>query len=144
MLTGSLAYGPLDRVRDPPRTPLAERVRMLRKKAGITQERLADLAGMSRLNLIDIERGNNANPKQETLRHLADALGTSMDDLTAASGRVGPEFLAEFLASPWASDIKPNEEEVEWLRSLPRITWLSAKPSNKAIAALIEARRSTK
>ena len=102
------------------------------------------MAGVSVPTIANIERGETTEIKASTVAKLALALGVTANDLMADSGTAGPAFIDRFLASPWADDLRPTAEEISWLRSLPRITWLSEEPSNRAIAALLEARRSTK
>jgi len=53
----------------------------LRKEKNLTQEGLARKAGISYHTLIKLESGGIKNPKAETILKLADALGTSTDEL---------------------------------------------------------------
>src|SRR5579884_2953722 len=52
-----------------------EMLRRHRLAAGLTQEALAERAGLSVRGLSDLERGARAFPHQDTVRMLADALG---------------------------------------------------------------------
>ncbi|MEU6643969.1 BTAD domain-containing putative transcriptional regulator [Saccharomonospora sp. NPDC046836] len=52
-------------------------IRGLRRRAGLTQQEVADLAGMSVAGLRDIEQGRVTRPRTSTLRKLAIALGLS-------------------------------------------------------------------
>jgi transcriptional regulator with XRE-family HTH domain len=52
----------------------AERLRRYRVEAGLTQEELAELAGISARGLSDLERGIRSTPYRDTIRRLADAL----------------------------------------------------------------------
>ncbi|MQY13490.1 Regulatory protein AfsR [Streptomyces sp. RB5] len=54
---------------------VGELLRGLRREAGLTQEELAEAAGLSVRALRDVERGVVATPQKETVRRLADALG---------------------------------------------------------------------
>ncbi|MQY10230.1 Regulatory protein AfsR [Streptomyces sp. RB5] len=54
---------------------VGELLRGLRREAGLTQEELADAAGLSVRAVRDVERGAVATPQKETVRRLADALG---------------------------------------------------------------------
>jgi len=56
-------------------------LKILRKKKGWTQEKLAQQAGISFHTLIKVERGYIKNPKLETLVKLAKALDISVDKL---------------------------------------------------------------
>lgn len=68
-------------------------LRKLRTDAGLTQEKLAEVAKISYRSVSDLERGINRSPRRDTARLLADALGLSGPDRAAfeaaASGR-GP------------------------------------------------------
>jgi predicted ATPase/transcriptional regulator with XRE-family HTH domain len=52
----------------------AHTIRTLRLRAGLSQEELAELAGISARAISDMERGLRKNPRPETLRMLADGL----------------------------------------------------------------------
>ena len=55
-------------------------IRRLRKERGLTQEQLADQAGMAMRYLSGVERGEE-NPTLRFLAKLADALGVPLADL---------------------------------------------------------------
>ncbi|HET9660942.1 MAG TPA: helix-turn-helix domain-containing protein, partial [Thermomicrobiales bacterium] len=55
-------------------------IRRLRHGAGLSQEELAEHAGVSARAVSDMERGLRKRPRPETLRLLADALGLSNDE----------------------------------------------------------------
>ncbi len=59
---------------------LGQRIRARRRKAGLTQERLAELAGISTSFLGHVERGTRIL-SVETLLNLCRALNTTADDL---------------------------------------------------------------
>lgn len=52
-------------------------IKVARTKAGLNQEALADAAGLSRLTIGTIERGEKA-PSVETIGAIAEALGIDM------------------------------------------------------------------
>lgn len=68
---------------------LADKVIELRRRKGYTQEKLAEVAGVSRNQVQNIEHSRNnmkdprtgrpgrGNPRLDTIFHLADALGVS-------------------------------------------------------------------
>jgi predicted ATPase/DNA-binding CsgD family transcriptional regulator/transcriptional regulator with XRE-family HTH domain len=64
---------------EPPPT-FGELVRRARRAAGLTQEELAEKAGLSMRGLSDLERGINRAPQRATLDLLADALGLPPDE----------------------------------------------------------------
>ena len=59
----------------------AKRIESLRKKRGLSQEKLARLADVSNNTIIKIEAGKNQNPTLDTLKKIAKALEVSVDDL---------------------------------------------------------------
>ncbi len=59
---------------------LASNLRYLRKKAELTQQKLADLAGLPRATLASMEHGG-ANPGLDSIVSVATALGVSLDEL---------------------------------------------------------------
>jgi transcriptional regulator with XRE-family HTH domain len=62
------------------RTTLARNIRLLRVKKAISQEALAELAGLHRTYLGSIERGER-NVSIDNIGRLADALGVRVSEL---------------------------------------------------------------
>lgn len=62
------------------RSILARNLRLARQKAGISQEELADLAGVDRTYVSGIERGLR-NPSIEIVARFAVTLGTTTSSL---------------------------------------------------------------
>lgn len=60
---------------------ISKTVKWLRKKMGISQEKLARLADVSNNTVINIEAGKQSNPTIETLKKIAKALETPIEDL---------------------------------------------------------------
>lgn len=58
------------------------RIKQLRKERRLTQEQLANLSGLSRVSVYQIERGQT-NPSLLTLLALAEALGCDMSTLVS-------------------------------------------------------------
>jgi len=56
-------------------------LKKLRKKKGLSQDRLSKLADISYNTVIKLESGGITNPTIETLQKIAKALGVSVDDL---------------------------------------------------------------
>src|SRR5919199_6713107 len=74
--------------------PFGDLVRRYRRAAGLTQEELAERAGLSVRAISDIERGVKHRPRQETVKLLADALSLKGEDRSAfeaARQRIGEE-----------------------------------------------------
>lgn len=62
-------------------TNIADNVRKARKKAGLSQDKLAREAGVAYNTVVKIESGENKNPTIDTLRSIAKALGVSVDEI---------------------------------------------------------------
>jgi len=60
---------------------LYKRIRELRNKKGLSQEKLARLANVSYNTIVKIESGESKNPTFQTMTGIADALGVSLDTL---------------------------------------------------------------
>jgi len=60
---------------------IADNVRKTRKKAGLSQDKLAREADVAYNTVVKIESGENKNPTIETLRNIARALKISVDKL---------------------------------------------------------------
>jgi class 3 adenylate cyclase/transcriptional regulator with XRE-family HTH domain/tetratricopeptide (TPR) repeat protein len=75
------------------RGSFGERLRRYRISAGLTQEALADRAGLSVRGIADLERGARRFPHFHTMRRLAEALELAPDDRVAlmAAGQRRPE-----------------------------------------------------
>lgn len=63
------------------KTNLAKKVKQLREKLGLSQEKLARLADVSNNTVINIEAGKQDNPTIDTLKKVAKALDVSVEDL---------------------------------------------------------------
>ncbi len=60
---------------------LEQRLKQLRKKAGWSQQRLAEKAGLSYNVITKIEQGAAKNPNIQTIIKLANAFKISLDEL---------------------------------------------------------------
>lgn len=63
------------------KTNLAKKVKQLREKLELSQEKLARLADVSNNTIINIEAGKQDNPTIETLKKVAKALNVSVEEL---------------------------------------------------------------
>ncbi|MCI6754222.1 helix-turn-helix transcriptional regulator [Galactobacillus timonensis] len=63
-------------------------IKDLRKQHNLTQEQLAEKAGVSRLTIINLETGKVDNVSGKTLKSLSDALGCTIDDLFSSQKRL--------------------------------------------------------
>ena len=64
---------------------LASNIKKLRKKHHLSQEQLAQKAGITYSTLIKIESGSNKNPTLETLTKLANVFKIKIDELVGRS-----------------------------------------------------------
>ena len=74
-------------------TPFGELLRRLRNAAALSQETLAERAGLSRHGISDLERGARLVPRLETVRLLADGLALGDADRVALLAAARPALL---------------------------------------------------
>lgn len=93
---------------------VADRIREVRLEKGWSQERLAQVAGVSRDGLSRIERGDRPAPRLETIAAIAAALGVALPDFLdfhdtpkvakAEQERFRPALEALQRAEPWLGE----------------------------------------
>lgn len=87
--------------------PFSEQLRRLRDAAGLTQEELAERAGLSVKAVSALERGRRQRPYPHTVRALADALGLSEDERAELAGTL-PKRERQADAAPAARPLLPG------------------------------------
>lgn len=92
-----------------------ERLRRLREKRGLSQEKLGELSGVGSVHMIE-SRGS-PRPPYETVVKLARALDVDPDDLAGIEPPPLLPALAEFLETPTGKTA--TKDEIERLRRLP-------------------------
>jgi len=60
---------------------LSDNIKKIRKKKGLSQDKLSKLADVTHTTLVKIESGVNDNPTIKTLKKIADALEVTLDEL---------------------------------------------------------------
>jgi len=60
---------------------IAKNIKKYRTKLGISQDKLSKLAGITLHTITKIESGATPDPRIETVKKIADALGVSIEDL---------------------------------------------------------------
>ena len=60
---------------------IAKNLNKYRNKKGVSQDKLSKLVDITYNTIIKLESGATKNPRVETLRLIAKALGVSVDDL---------------------------------------------------------------
>ena len=114
-----------------PTASFGDVLRRLRNEASLSQEELAERAGLSRRGISDLERGAHRAPQFATVRLLADALNLDADGRAVLLAAARPETMAMVVAerdrpAPQASLPVPatrligRETEVAVLRDLLR------------------------
>lgn len=127
---------------------LGANVARLREKHGLSQQKLADRAGLSRATIAAIEGNRFASSDTSTLVAIAGVFGIEPEN---ASRLLSPDperspmepFIEEYKASPVYQDVKATDAEIEWLRSLPEVVFFGKRPTPFTIARIIAWRRET-
>lgn len=127
---------------------VAKNIKRFRELAGMTQEQLANEAGLSTVALL--ETGRRRYARDETLEALAQVFSAHLgyrvttDDLRTEASTVVPEeieqSLQEFIASDYAEG-GVGDDEVNELRRAP---WIWGPPSKKRWSMMLEILRSTR
>jgi len=65
----------------------AKKIRELRNKKGLSQEKLARLANVSFVTVVKIESGESKHPTIQTMAGIAKALDISLDELVKDIGK---------------------------------------------------------
>jgi tetratricopeptide (TPR) repeat protein/transcriptional regulator with XRE-family HTH domain len=124
-------------VAEQPALSFAGLLRRLRAEARLTQEELAEAAGVSPRSVSDLERGINRTARKDTAQLLADALGLAEPVrplfLAAARGKAAPE---DVLAARGGQ--APGASAAAATRALPRDT-VSFTGRDGELARLLEA-----
>ncbi len=63
------------------KSTIGKNIKKYREKLGISQDKLSKLAGMTFHTITKIESGATPDPRIETVKKIATALGVSVDDL---------------------------------------------------------------
>ncbi len=108
-------------------TPFGARLRQLREAAGLTQEELAQRAGLTARGISDLERGARNRPYPHTVRSLADALELTEDERAAlfatvskrdSGGRSAPAAVPEPALLVPPTPLVGREQELREIREL--------------------------
>lgn len=95
-----------------------DRIRNIREKKGMTQERLADACGISKGFLSDVEN-NNRNISSQKLLSVANALGASLEYLLR--GKAGQEVETEPIVIPTNLSLAAEELNLTFSETLDLI-----------------------
>ena len=124
-------------------SPFGRALRRARLAARLTQEELAERAGLSPRGISDLERGTRQAPRLDTAERLADALelpGTSREDFIATRPAWQPVYSASMVSSNGHAPLKSEAVcQVEGL--LPSGGFLGARPLHALVARPQESER---
>ena len=99
-----------------------QRIRYIRKKQGLTLEEVANLSGLHKSNISEIENEKRFKPNLKTLERLAKALGCEVADFFDLRIEKEEEItggLQDLLAdSRGMVLLQITPDEVEWLKSV--------------------------
>src|SRR5919199_357781 len=110
--------------------PFGELLRRYRSTAGVTQEELAERAGITAKAVGALERGERRQPWPDTVRRLATALGLSEDARVAFLAAVSRQpAAAASLPTPEWSLPAPLTPLVGRRRELADVRWLLGGPA---------------
>ncbi len=89
--------------------PFGQLLKKYRHAAALSQEGLAQLAGISTRSVSDLERGITTSPHQDTIHLLADALGLAHEDRDRfiASGQIRVNTVAGYYLPPVPKPLTP-------------------------------------
>lgn len=93
--------------------PFPERIKQLRKEAGLSQRQLADLVGVSKAAVSCWETGVRGVPAGNNLVRLAEALGLDPAEVMKVGGKSVSRNEAELLA---AFRVLPEERQLEAIK----------------------------
>jgi predicted ATPase/DNA-binding XRE family transcriptional regulator len=94
----------LNMARQGPSSPFGQLLRRFRLAAGLSQEELAERAGLSVRGISDLERGQRSSPFPETVRRLADGLGLNDAERAELTVAARPELAG---SAPPAKAVAP-------------------------------------
>ncbi|WP_425622501.1 helix-turn-helix domain-containing protein [Brevibacillus borstelensis] len=99
---------------------LGANIKRFRKLRGLTQEKLAEKANMSRSYLADVER-DRYNPSVDTLKAIAEALNVGVDDLLESSDE-HDKSVTKAMQEFGKTELKATENTYDYTKdqSIPR------------------------
>lgn len=120
---------------------IADNVRRLRRERGLTQEELAELAGLSSVGMIEAPQAGRSPPRTSTLQKIATALGVGIEELYRdEAGVQTTSTLDDFLGSP----VAPADITAQEIAELRRFKLPFGTPTAATWFHLLQAMRSAK
>ncbi|WP_429065842.1 helix-turn-helix domain-containing protein [Aeromonas veronii] len=74
---------------------ISDNIKRIRNEAGLSQQELADRAGISKSQIWRLEKGEQKNPTLETLIPISTALGVSLDEIVFGEESKNATYLSK-------------------------------------------------
>lgn len=74
---------------------ISDNIKRIRNEAGLSQQELADRAGISKSQIWRLEKGEQKNPTLETLIPISKALGVSLDEIVFGEESKNATYLSK-------------------------------------------------
>lgn len=119
-------------------TIVGQRIFEARDSSGLTQEELAERAGVSRETIAKLESGERKRAALSTLEAIAPILHVSVDFLRGEvhESPIEPQ-IQEYLRHEYAGIDKPTEEEIAWFRGKDSLFWRGLPADPESLHKLI-------
>jgi transcriptional regulator with XRE-family HTH domain len=102
-------------------------------------------SGLSRSSVNAVLKAKYKSASLSTVERLAVVFGVSVDQLLGVRLDAAPihPLIKQFMESEWRASVNPEEQELEWVKSLPDVVFTGARPDPQVVARLILWRRDT-
>ena len=102
---------------------LGDNIKRIRKTAGISQQELADMSGVSKAQISRLENGEHSNPQINTIVSIASNLGVSIEEIIYGDKTESFSYLEKALKE------LPSEDQ-DALKKLIKV-WILMSQSEK-------------
>jgi len=109
---------------------LAKNIRMKRKQAGLSQKKLAELAGVAETTIVRMEKLQQV-PRASTLEVIANVLEVELDELYSSQPAISHKVFVNAI-----NENQRLRAELDALGSLPR-AWNNASQIRQAVALTV-------
>lgn len=120
-------------------TSLSKRIIEIRKNRGFSQQEVAELTGLKRPTIANIERGDQ-RPSIDFLIQFSQITGVSIDEIAGIEGKSAKEI--DQLITHFASDSRLEKDQMEVINQIrlyiQRLEEQKSELSNKYVLALEE------
>lgn len=114
---------------------IGENLKRARESLGLTGDELAEKAGVGIATVRGLEAGGRINPKTDTLKKLADALGITVAELQRQPATTPIAPLIPLLLKEYSDVLKPlgitdeTHPAIQWLLGLDPSVWRGITPT---------------